>query len=266
MKPVFSIHLHSKDLPLLHKIHKFFGGIGFIHVTKGGQSASFNVTKLDDLIKHIIPHFKAYPLRSAKKIDFQLWLKCVELIENKEHLTEEGLNKILSLKSALNRGLSENLKAAFANVVPTERPAYTIDETLLDPYWLAGLVDAEGCFVVKISKNKTHISGLQVSLRFQVTQHNRDRQLLESLASYLDCGSYYSRGTDLGDYVVSRFTDIVEKIIPFFDKYPLEGAKSLNYADFKKVAGMMKGGAHLTLEGLEEIRKIKAGMNSGRPS
>ena len=46
----------------------------------------------------------------------------------------------------------------------------------------------------------------------------------------------------------------------------MEGAKSFNYADFKKVAGMMKVGAHLTLDGLEEIREIKKGMNYGRSS
>ena len=55
-----------------------------------------------------------------------------------------------------------------------------------------------------------------------------------------------------------------DKIIPFFEKYPIKGVKALDYADFCKVAELMKNKAHLTEHGLEEIRKIKSGMNRGR--
>jgi len=60
----------SIDLPLLYKIQSFFGGIGSI--TVNGQTASFRVSKVDDIINVIIPHFNQYPLQSAKLIDFQL--------------------------------------------------------------------------------------------------------------------------------------------------------------------------------------------------
>jgi hypothetical protein len=59
-------------------------------------------------------------------------------------------------------------------------------------------------------------------------------------------------------------SDIVEKIIPFFNKYQLEGAKALDFADFCKVAELMKNKDHLNQVGLEQIRKIKVGMNTGR--
>lgn len=49
-----------------------------------------------------------------------------------------------------------------------------------------------------------------------------------------------------------------------FLKQKLEGVKSRDFEDFKKVAELMKKGAHLTLEGLEEIKQIKVGMNKGR--
>ena len=35
---------------------------------------------------------------------------------NKEHLTDSGLNKIVSMKSILNKGLNENLKVHFTEV------------------------------------------------------------------------------------------------------------------------------------------------------
>ena len=81
------------------------------------------VNKLSDIINIIIPHFKAYPLKSEKFIDFQLWEQCIKLKERKEHLTESGLNELLSIKSVLNLGLSDKLKAAFPNVIPKPRPA-----------------------------------------------------------------------------------------------------------------------------------------------
>jgi hypothetical protein len=63
---------------------------------------------------------------------------------------------------------------------------------------------------------------------------------------------------------VSSHNDIINIIIPLFEKYPIQGNKYLDYADFMKVALLMKNKVHLTPEGLDQIRKIKAGMNTGR--
>ena len=48
------------------------------------------------------------------------------------------------------------------------------------------------------------------------------------------------------------------------EKISLVGAKLKDYEDFKKAAVLVKSKAHLTLAGLEEIKNIKAGMNSLR--
>ena len=52
----------------------------------------------------VLPIFSKYPLRGAKKKDFQDFYKVAELIYNKEHLTEQGLSQIRKLKSGMNRG------------------------------------------------------------------------------------------------------------------------------------------------------------------
>jgi hypothetical protein len=88
---------------------------------------------------------------------------------------------------------------------------------------------------------------------------------MRSLEEYFGYGHYKpSKGRDYGDFVVTGFSDITEKIIPFFQKYKLHGSKALDFADFCKVAELMKTKAHLTQEGLEQIRVIKSGMNKGR--
>lgn len=90
---------------------------------------------------------------------------------------------------------------------------------------------------------------------------------MKSLVDYLGCGIYYPhQKRELGGFVVHSFSDIHDKILPFFDKYPLEGAKALDYADFCKAVELMKVKTHLTESGLEQIKKIKAGMNRGRLS
>lgn len=119
--------------------------------------------------------------------------------------------------------------------------------------------------MVKIFKSEGQKLGFKVALRFKVTQDARDELLLKSLKDFFQCGSYYERkGGEHGDYICEKFGDVLEIIIPFFNKYPIHGAKSKDFSDFCKVAELMKTKAHLTPLGLDQIRGIKAGMNKGR--
>ena len=101
-----------------------------------------------------------------------------------------------------------------------------------------------------------------MQLVFKLTQHSRDEQLIKSLVDYLRCGNIYVNGTVV-DFKITKFSDL-NKIIPFFQKYPITGVKVLDFADFMKVAELMSDNKHLTIEGLDLIRKIKANMNKGR--
>jgi hypothetical protein len=85
---------------------------------------------------------------------------------------------------------------------------------------------------------------------------------MKSLIDYLGCGNVSVDGAV--DYLVTKFSDLTDKVIPFFVKYPILGVKYKDFADFCKVAELMQNKAHLTTEGLNQIRQIKAGMNTGR--
>jgi len=67
-----------------------------------------------------------------------------------------------------------------------------------------------------------------------------------------------------GYFIVERFSDLTEKIIPFFKEYCILGVKSEDFKDFCLVAKLMEEKKHLTREGIDQIRIIKAGMNKGR--
>ncbi len=100
---------------------------------------------------------------------------------------------------------------------------------------------------------------------FQITQHSRDIELMNSIVAFLGCGRVepHYQGSAV-NFVVTKLSDIIEKIIPLFSKYPLIGSKAKDFSDFCKVVELMKNKSHLTTEGLDEINKIKSTMNRGR--
>jgi len=263
IKPSFELGLHSKDISILQELKIYFG-VGIINTRIGKNVTSFTVTKISDLVNVIIPHFSNFPLQTQKRVDFELWAKIVESKKNKEHLTHEGLLKILSLKSALNKGLSKNT-SEIKNIEVLERPLHLVDSAEfnnIDPNWISGFVAGDGTFDIKLTKRK---SRYQVELRFRITQHIRDAHILGIIAEYLGCGKVYIRSTGLAcDLVVNNFPDNINKIIPFFKKHPIGTIKEKDFRDFTLAAELITNKAHLTLEGLAKIKEIKLNMNSLR--
>lgn len=131
--------------------------------------------------------------------------------------------------------------------------------------WMAGFtnkVRGDGSFFVNIFKSSHHKVGYQIRLEFEIAQHIRDELLMESFTSFFNCGIISRYSEDMVKFRCTKFSDISEKIIPFFKEYLPEGIKTLDFQDFCKVAELLENKAHLTEEGLNQIRAIKAGMNS----
>ena len=250
-RAAFQIGLHKKDISVLNNIKDFFG-VGSVAIkTKG---CIYYVQAIKDL-DVILNHFDQYPLVTKKHADYLLFKLAINLIKEKAHLNPEGLRKLVAIRASLNWGLPSALEAAFPDVIPYPRPEVS-DIKIKDPQWLAGFVSGEGCFLIKVSKAVTHLSGYQVSLIFKITQHSRDEQLLKSLVNYLECGTTSQYGS-ASEFRVTRFSDLTEKIIPLFQKFPIQGVKHLDYMDFVRVIELMKNKLHLTPGGLEQIKFIK---------
>jgi len=56
----------------------------------------------------------------------------------------EGLQKIIAIKASMNLGLSKELKAAFPDTIPVQRPLVNNQE-IMDSNWVSGLTLGEGC-------------------------------------------------------------------------------------------------------------------------
>jgi hypothetical protein len=263
--PCFKITLHKKDSALLEMIKTFFNGVG--NITKHGKdSISYRISSLKGL-SLVIRHFDLFPLTTKKLADYILFKQIYVLMQNKEHLKIEGLEKIIAIKACLNLGLSNELKLAYQNVLTTlEKPLIEYPRKL-DPYWIAGFASGDGCFFVRIGENKEYKTGLKVELKFIITQHVRDSELLQILIKNLGCGAYYQyleSNRSTGEFIVSNLSDLNQIIIPFFDQYRIEGEKAKDFERFKKVLNLVSNKAHLTSEGMDQIIKIKSLVNKGR--
>jgi hypothetical protein len=52
-------------------------------------------------------------------------------MDNGKHLTEDELAKIINLKASLNKGLSDNLKINFPNIIKMERSKVNIPTNII---------------------------------------------------------------------------------------------------------------------------------------
>lgn len=258
IQAIFKITLHKKDFDLLSQIKDYFG-VGSI-TKHGNTSLQYTVKSLKDL-DIIISHFDKYLLLSQKLADYKLFKDGILLIKNKEHLNKEGFIKVLCIKASMNLGLSDELKLSFPDIKPKFR-SLPLNKSIVNPNWIAGLASGDGCFHISIRNSSTTKLGKAVVLKFHIAQHSRDIELMKMLISTLKCGKIELILKQSAVYfVVVNFKDIFEKIIPFFDAYPIKGVKALDYSDFKKVANLMHNKEHLTEQGLSKIQSIKLNMN-----
>ena len=134
----------------------------------------------------------------------------------------------------------------------------------LEPQWIVGFVDGEGCFHVGINKRADMSAGYQVLPEFTVVQHERDVQVLHALKRYFGCGVVRSNHGARMAYRVRGKEHLLELIIPFFEKHQLKTKKRVDFQKFRRIVRMMSEDRHLTRDGIEEIRRIKDQMNRGQ--
>jgi len=55
-----------------------------------------------DLVENVLPHFRAYPLMSSKRTDFDRFARICELVKDDRHLGLEGFEEIVRLAMEMN--------------------------------------------------------------------------------------------------------------------------------------------------------------------
>lgn len=128
--------------------------------------------------------------------------------------------------------------------------------------YVSGFVDGEGCFSVSFTKRPRFLVGWETKPSFSVSQ-NRDRaQQLFIMQKHFGCG--FMRDGKIDNtikYEIRRLNDLLEKVIPHFERYPLLSSKQRDVELFKAVCLIMKRNEHRTVKGLQRILPLAFRMN-----
>jgi len=88
---------------------------------------------------------------------------------------------------------------------------------------------------------------------------------MNNIVKYLDCGQLVKKSSHSAvDFKLGNFNNIINKIVPFLQKYPLQSVKKKDYLDWFEASVLISNKEHLTLEGLAKIKTLKNGMNKKR--
>jgi hypothetical protein len=135
----------------------------------------------------------------------------------------------------------------------------------LDPWYVTGLVEGEGCFCVSFAVRRKLRTGLEVRPSFALSLNERDLGLLQDLQAFFGCGWIReSRGDRTFKYEVRSIADLRETILPHFERFPLRGTKQGGCAGLSHVCRMVEQGHHLQRNGLREIIYVAYRMNFGK--
>lgn len=119
-------------------------------------------------------------------------------------------------------------------------------------WWLTGFTQADGSFVVSFESRKEGTLPFRPRPVFVLTQSKRELDMIKALHSYLGVGSLRIN-KDTVDIVVSSITELLQVIIPHFDKYTPFGGKRISYLIFRTVVFSIKRKEHTTLVGFLSI-------------
>ena len=133
--------------------------------------------------------------------------------------------------------------------------------------YIAGFVDGEGCFHVAIQRNPCTRSGWQLVPEFRISQDVARIKVLNLAQELLGCGSLREnhRGSEDHTYVlvIRNRRDLLERVIPFFERNPILSAKQEEFATFRFIVRAMERGEHLVTEGFERLAAKALRMNGG---
>jgi len=139
-----------------------------------------------------------------------------------------------------------------------------IKTNLLHPWFITGLIDAEGSFGVAIIKDDSRSSGFAISIFLEMGLNFKDKDLLLRIKNTLGVGNiYHNKSDNTFKWKVSNLSDISNVILPFLNKYSLVTQKRADYEIFTQIAKLLENKQHMNCKGLQDIVNLKASLNLG---
>ena len=132
--------------------------------------------------------------------------------------------------------------------------------------YISGYVDGEGCFTVSISPRAKLLVGWEVRPSLSVSQNGDRAEVLHAIQAYFGCGSIRpDRSDKTVKWETRRLEDILDRVVPHFERYPLLSGKRLDFDRFATICKLMAEARHRDRDGLIRIVELAREMNpSGR--
>jgi hypothetical protein len=102
----FGASLHIRDTQILIALHQYL--VDWANITLKGsyiytnKSASYSISHSSFINNAVIPFFDQYPILGTKSKDFEDFKVIAKMIQQKKHLTAEGLKKITEIRDNMN--------------------------------------------------------------------------------------------------------------------------------------------------------------------
>lgn len=128
--------------------------------------------------------------------------------------------------------------------------------------YISGYADGEGCFSISFSKRDKFLVGWETKPSFSVSQNEDRAQILFLMQKVFNCGFIRRDYSDKTlKYEVRSLNDLINKIIPHFEKYSLLSEKQKDFEFFKEVCYLMQKELHKNKNGLRKILDLAFQMN-----
>jgi hypothetical protein len=101
LRPSFSVSQNFDRAELLYRIQELWH-CGFIRPDRSDRTLKYEVRRLRALVDHVVPHFRAYPLQSAKQADVERFDRICCLMAAKRHLELRGFREVVWLAAEMN--------------------------------------------------------------------------------------------------------------------------------------------------------------------
>jgi hypothetical protein len=130
-------------------------------------------------------------------------------------------------------------------------------------WYISGFADGEGCFCISFQPNSKFRIGWEVRPSFSISQNQSRSELLFHIKKIWNCGSIRpDRSDKTVKFEVRAIDEIINIVIPHFEKYPLYSSKNNDFLIFREACNLIKSKKHESVEGFKKIANIAFQMNS----
>ena len=128
--------------------------------------------------------------------------------------------------------------------------------------YISGFIDGEGCFCVSFQPSQRHRLGWEVRPSFSVSQNADRSTILHRIREVWGCGFIRPDRSDKTlKYEVRTVSDLLNTVLPHFEKYPLLSNKMNDVLVLGQVCELIVSGQHLTPIGFTQIVSVSMTMN-----